>query len=133
AAVTLTQQEWDGMGKRETARIPPNKRGVAFGMLLEPLGEADRAYLMRSLPTPGTDALPVPDRAALEEVRGHTAQRDLSRCATRRDGLPTVFRGDLSRTLMVATVAGEPAEDEPGALVVGALGDEAVGLPVRIG
>jgi len=50
AAVTLTQQEWDAMGKRETARIPPNKRGVAFGMLLEPLGEADRAYLMRSLP-----------------------------------------------------------------------------------
>jgi Hemerythrin HHE cation binding domain len=52
AAVTLTQQEWDAMGKRGADWIPRNKRGIAFGMILEPLGEADRAFMMRSLPAP---------------------------------------------------------------------------------
>jgi hypothetical protein len=52
AAVTLTQQEWDAMGKQGVAWIPRNKRGIAFGMILEPLDEADRAYMMRSLPAP---------------------------------------------------------------------------------
>ena len=32
--------------------MPSNKRGIAFGMMLEPLGEADRAFMMRHLPTP---------------------------------------------------------------------------------
>jgi hypothetical protein len=50
--VTLTQQEWDAMGKRGADWIPRNKRGIAFGMILEPLGEADRSFMMRSLPTP---------------------------------------------------------------------------------
>ena len=52
AAVTLTQREWDAMGKQGVAWIPRNKRGIAFGMILVPLGDADRAYLMRSLPAP---------------------------------------------------------------------------------
>ena len=52
AAVTLTQQEWDEMGKRGSAWIPRNKRGIAFGMILEPLNEADRAFMMRALPAP---------------------------------------------------------------------------------
>jgi hemerythrin-like domain-containing protein len=52
AAVTFTQQEWDAMGKHAVAQIPRNKRGTAFGMLCEPLGADDRAYMMRSLPTP---------------------------------------------------------------------------------
>ena len=52
AAVTLTQREWDDMGKQGVAWIPRNKRGIAFGMILEPLGDADRAHMMRSLPAP---------------------------------------------------------------------------------
>jgi len=52
AAVTLTQQEWDEMGKRGADWIPRNKRGVAFGMMLEPLDEADRAYMMKHVPAP---------------------------------------------------------------------------------
>ena len=52
AAVTFTQQEWDAIGKHGVAWIPRNKRGIAFGMILEPLGDADRAYMMRSLPAP---------------------------------------------------------------------------------
>jgi Hemerythrin HHE cation binding domain len=52
AAVTFTQQEWDEMGERGAAWIPRNKRGIAFGMILEPLNEADRAFMMRSLPAP---------------------------------------------------------------------------------
>ncbi len=52
AAVAFTQQEWDEMGERGAAWIPRNKRGIAFGMILEPLSEADRAFMMRSLPAP---------------------------------------------------------------------------------
>ena len=52
AAVTLTQQEWDAMGKRGAEWIPNNKKGIAFGMILEPLDQADRAFMMRSLPAP---------------------------------------------------------------------------------
>ncbi|MBV9095053.1 MAG: hemerythrin domain-containing protein [Streptosporangiaceae bacterium] len=52
AAVTLTQQEWDALGKHGVTRFPRNKRAIAFGMLLDPLDEADRAYMMRTLPSP---------------------------------------------------------------------------------
>lgn len=52
AAVTLTQQEWDAVGQHGVAQIPRNKRGIAFGMILDPLGEADRAYMMGFLPAP---------------------------------------------------------------------------------
>ena len=52
AAVTLTQQEWDAMGKRGMNSIPRNKRGIAAGMMLESLDEADRAYMMNAVPAP---------------------------------------------------------------------------------
>jgi hypothetical protein len=52
AAVTLTQQEWDAMGKHGVGQIPRNKRGIAFGFMLDPLNAADRAHMMRSLPAP---------------------------------------------------------------------------------
>ena len=52
AAVTLAQREWDALGKHAVAQMPRAMRGVAFGMILEPLGEADRAYMMRVLPAP---------------------------------------------------------------------------------
>ena len=52
AAVTLTQQEWDALGKHGVAQIPRNRRGIAFGMILDPLGEADRAYMKGFLPPP---------------------------------------------------------------------------------
>jgi hypothetical protein len=52
AAVTLTQQEWDAMGKHGVAWIPNKMKGPAFGMILDPLGEADRAYMMHFLPAP---------------------------------------------------------------------------------
>ena len=50
AAVTLTQQEWDALGKHGVAQIPRNKRGIAFGMILDPLSADDRGYMMRVLP-----------------------------------------------------------------------------------
>jgi hypothetical protein len=59
AAMTLTQQEWDEMGKHGVAWIPRNKRGIAFGMILEPLDEADRAHMMRALPAPVRMLYPV--------------------------------------------------------------------------
>jgi hemerythrin-like domain-containing protein len=52
AAVTLTQQEWDALGKHGVAQIPRNKRSIAFGMILDPLDEADRAYMKGFLPPP---------------------------------------------------------------------------------
>lgn len=52
AAVTVTQEEWDALGKHGVALIPRNKMPIAFGMLLDPLDAADRAYMKKSLPTP---------------------------------------------------------------------------------
>jgi hypothetical protein len=50
--VTLTQQEWDTLGKHSVAQMPRNKRPIAFGMILEPLNEADRAFMKNILPAP---------------------------------------------------------------------------------
>ena len=52
AAVTLTQEEWDAMGRRGMNSVPRNKRGIAAGMMLEPLDAADRAYMMKHMPAP---------------------------------------------------------------------------------
>jgi len=52
AAVTLTQQEWDAMGKRGMNSVPRNKRGIAAGMMLEPLDANDRAFMMKHVPAP---------------------------------------------------------------------------------
>jgi hemerythrin-like domain-containing protein len=52
AAVTLTQQEWDGMGKRGMSPVPRNKRAIAAGMMLEPLDADDRAFMMKHVPAP---------------------------------------------------------------------------------
>jgi hemerythrin-like domain-containing protein len=52
AAVTLTQEEWDALGKRGMNSIPRNKRGVAAGMMLETLDADDRAYMMKEVPAP---------------------------------------------------------------------------------
>ena len=52
AAVTLAQEEWDAMGRRGMNSVPRNKRGIAAGMMLEPLDAADRAYMMKHMPAP---------------------------------------------------------------------------------
>lgn len=52
AAVTLTQQEWNALGKHGLAQMPSNKRRIAFGMILDPLDEADRGYMKGLLPAP---------------------------------------------------------------------------------
>ena len=40
-------------GKHKGAQLPLNKRSIFFGMILEPLGEADRAYMKKLvLPPP---------------------------------------------------------------------------------
>lgn len=52
AAVTLTQQEWVAMGEHSRAAIPRDRMAVAFGMLLEPLNDDDRAYMKSELPAP---------------------------------------------------------------------------------
>jgi hypothetical protein len=59
AAVTLTQQEWDAMGKRGMSSIPRNKRAIAAGMMLEPLNAADRAYMMKHVPAPMRMLFPI--------------------------------------------------------------------------
>ena len=59
AAVTLTQQEWDAMGKRGMSSVPRNKRAIAAGMMLEPLDAADRAYMMKHVPAPMRMLFPI--------------------------------------------------------------------------
>lgn len=52
AAVTVTQKEWDALGKHGVASIPGNMRLIAFGMILEPLNDADRQFMLSGLPGP---------------------------------------------------------------------------------
>jgi len=52
AAVTLTQQEWEAIGAHSRAQIPRDRMPIAFGLLLEPLDESDRAYMKGQLPAP---------------------------------------------------------------------------------
>jgi len=59
AAVTLTQEEWNEVGKHGFASIPRDKRPIAMGMLMEPLNDADRAYMKQNLPAPVRILYPV--------------------------------------------------------------------------
>jgi len=52
AAVTLTQEEWIAMGDHSQAGIPKKMMPVAFGLLLEPLNDTDKAYMKGHLPKP---------------------------------------------------------------------------------
>jgi len=52
AAVTLTQEEWEAVGEHSRAHIQRDKMAIAFGMLLEPLDEDDRAHMKAMLPAP---------------------------------------------------------------------------------
>jgi hypothetical protein len=59
AAVTLTQQEWDAMGKAGISKIPRNKRALALGMMLDALDGEDRAYMLKTVPAPMRMLLPL--------------------------------------------------------------------------
>ena len=50
AAVTLTQDEWNAIGHHSIGQIPEHKRLLAAGMLLDPLNDADRAYMQSGMP-----------------------------------------------------------------------------------
>lgn len=52
AARVLSQEEWEAIGAHSRANIPRDRMGVAFGMILEPLDETDRAYMKKQLPLP---------------------------------------------------------------------------------
>jgi hemerythrin-like domain-containing protein len=52
AAVTVTQKEWDSLGDHGVAAVPKNKLPVAFGLITDPLNEADRAHMKQTLPAP---------------------------------------------------------------------------------
>ena len=52
AAVTLTEEEWVAMGDHARAGIPKKMMPVAFGLLLEPLNDSDKAFMKSHLPTP---------------------------------------------------------------------------------
>ncbi len=52
AAVTVTQEEWDDVGAHSRAQIPKNMMPVAFGMITEPLNDADSTFMKSHLPAP---------------------------------------------------------------------------------
>lgn len=52
AAQVLTQEEWNDIGEHSRGAIPKEKLFIAFGMLLEPLSDADRAYMLSEVPAP---------------------------------------------------------------------------------
>jgi hemerythrin-like domain-containing protein len=52
AAVTVTQKEWNSLAKHGIASVPNNKKMIAFGMILEPLDQVDRVYMLSNVPPP---------------------------------------------------------------------------------
>ena len=52
AAVTLTQEEWNAVGEHSRSQIPRDRMPVAFGMITEPLDDADATYMKSHLPAP---------------------------------------------------------------------------------
>lgn len=52
AAKTMTQDEWQGLGKHAQAAIPQDRMFIAFGMLLDRLTDDERAFLMGGVPEP---------------------------------------------------------------------------------
>jgi len=61
AAVTLTQREWDAMGKAGMSKVPLKQRGIAAGMMLDALNEEERAYMMHAVPAPMRILMPLMD------------------------------------------------------------------------
>ena len=59
AALTLTQQEWDALGKAGMRSVPRKKRGIAAGMMLDALDDEERAYMLKSVPAPMRLLLPL--------------------------------------------------------------------------
>ena len=76
AAHTLTQEEWDLIGKQAVAKIPAKWKPIAFGALTEPLDESDRAYMKSNLPAPVRLLYPVmidrPWKKYAKKLRGTT-------------------------------------------------------------
>src|SRR6516162_8924701 len=59
AAVTLTQKEWDAMGRSGMSKVPRKKRAIAFGMMLDALDEEERAYMLKTVPAPMRMLMPL--------------------------------------------------------------------------
>jgi hemerythrin-like domain-containing protein len=52
AAVTMTQDEWNAIGEHARGSIPQEQIFLVFGMLLEPLDDDDREFMLAPLPPP---------------------------------------------------------------------------------
>ena len=52
AAVTMTQDEWNAIGEHARSSIPQEQIFLVFGMLLEPLDNDERAFMLAPLPPP---------------------------------------------------------------------------------
>jgi len=52
AAEVMTQEEWDAIGEHVVAQMSGKQKAIAFGLMLDPLGEDERAYMKRVLPAP---------------------------------------------------------------------------------
>ena len=52
AAVTMTQEEWNAIGEHARASIPQEQIFLVFGLLLEPLDDDERAFMLAPMPPP---------------------------------------------------------------------------------
>ena len=48
----MTQEEWNAIGEHARSSIPQEQIFLVFGMLLEPLDDDDRAFMLAPLPPP---------------------------------------------------------------------------------
>lgn len=57
AAVTLTQEERNAVGEHARGSVPQEQIFLVFGMLLEPLDDDDRAFMLAPFPPPVREVL----------------------------------------------------------------------------
>jgi hypothetical protein len=55
AARALTQEEWNAIGEHSRSSIPQERLFVAFGMILDPLTQDDRRFMLSTVPEPVQD------------------------------------------------------------------------------
>jgi hypothetical protein len=106
-SVTLTQSEWDALGKHGMSAIPVTRRLVILGHITEQTDEAEREKFLRVVPAPRSFGLqadrppPVHPRNHRHARLSHLSRPDkrspLARITTNKPGVPAADDHPSSR------------------------------------
>ena len=76
AAVTMTQDEWNAIGEHARGSIPQEQIFLVFGLLLEPLDDDERAFMLAPLPPPVRELWDTVGEPGWEQYSAQRGRRD---------------------------------------------------------